>query len=413
MSANKISEGNGVNEAPLGLSDPKGAEHLPTVFQRPGDPVLAGAGAGVKVTQQVNMDFTGNLFDKANLKGGLTRTSIGNKNEQTSGQTPLGNELMEIDLEKSIVDIESNSDDDFDTPGKVKSPETSMALGDITYVSKDANDSNFVKEKRVLESGAAIKKRKKEKRENEKKEMEANETQEEKLRRKFVEQSYSSRNKSYAQAAKAAGGKMLEVRSHNQEYLLEQSDFDFIDTECGMKFLEEWDKGGERVKYDITGGLSQGGVWISCINEETLGLVKEFVGTLTSPAELGGRYKVFGEEEKPYLYIQAWIPERWWVKRDSLERLIKFSNRWLVDPLEDGQIPHFRLSSGIRKKKSNEHGFFEVTFETDENLFPVIAEKRGSFKISMTETKFFGSGMVAAAKRKLGEKYDRMVDLEV
>jgi hypothetical protein len=81
MSANKISEGNGVNEAPLGLSDPKGVEHLPTVFQRPGDPVLAGAGAGVKVTQQVNMDFTRNLSDKANLKGGLTRTSIGNKNE--------------------------------------------------------------------------------------------------------------------------------------------------------------------------------------------------------------------------------------------------------------------------------------------------------------------------------------------
>ena len=81
-----------------------------------------------------------------------------------------------------------------------------------------------------------------------------------------------------------------------------------------------------------------------------------------------------------------------------------------MDPLEDGQIPHFRLSSGLGRKKSNDRGFFECTFEVDENLFPLIAKKRGEFKIVMSTTKFFGSGIVAAAKRMIMEEYERMLD---
>ena len=230
------------------------------------------------------------------------------------------------------------------------------------------------------------------------------------LGRVFVEKTYNIRNKSYAQAAKAAGGLMLEVRNHNQDYLLEQSDFDLIDRECGLKFLELWKEGDQEKfeDYDMDGGLSQGGVWISCKNQVTLDVVKEFAGTLTSPNEEGGKYKVYTEDEKPFLYIQAWIPGRWWSVRDKLFELITFSNRWLVDPLEDGQIPHFRLSSGLGRKKANDRGFFECTFEVDENLFPLIAKKRGEFKIAMSKTKFFGSGIVAAAKRMIMEEYERM-----
>jgi hypothetical protein len=302
------------------------------------------------------------------------------------------------------MNISSKTDDNFDS----SIDNTSKNLADLTFVNPEINDSSFVKERREKEklTGAERQKRK---REAERREREANETGEETIKRKFVEKEYSVRNRSYAQAAKAAGGKMLEIRSHNQEYLLEQLDFDFIDTECTMKFFEKWNE-GDVTEYDMTGGLSQGGVWVSCRNMETLNIVKEFVATLSSPDLLGGRYKVFGEGEKPYLYLQAWIPDRWWDKKDQLFQLIKYTNRWLTAPLEDGQIPHFRLSSGLKKRKSNDRGFFEVTFEIDEYLFPVIAERKGQFKIGMTETKFFGSGMVAAAKRMIGERYERMID---
>ena len=136
-------------------------------------------------------------------------------------------------------------------------------------------------------------------------------------------------------------------------------------------------------------------------------IVKEFVATLSSSDLTGGKC------EKPYIYLQAWIPDRWWDRKDMLFQLIKYSNRWLTAPLEDGQIPHFRLSSGLKKKKSNNRGFFKVTFEIDEYLFPIIAERKGQFRISMTEIKFFGSGMVAAAKRMIGERYERMIDQRV
>ena len=205
---------------------------------------------------------------------------------------------------------------------------------------------------------------------------------------------------------------MLEVRSHNQDYLLEQFDFDFIDTMCGLKFLDLMEE-GDKTDYSMKGGLSQGGVWIACKNQATLDLVREYAGTLHSPEDIGGQFKVFGEGEKPYKYLQAWIPNRWWNHRARLEALIRHThaNKYLTNPLEDGQIPHFRLSSGLLKKKSNDAGFFEVTFEIDENLFPVIAKNRGQFDIAMSTVKFFGSGLVAEAKRMIGEEYDQMLDI--
>ena len=315
------------------------------------------------------------------------------------------------DSENNLFEIKSLTNDDF-SPNKIEFLETSINPVDITVVNPNETLSNFeiIKEKKkYLYTGAEVRTYKKQKRDEARKELEANETSEERQRRLYAEQAYNTRNKSYAQAAKAAGGKMLEVRSHNQDYLLEQEDYNKIDTCCGMKFLELW-RQGNKGDYFMKGGLSQGGVWISCKNYETLELVKDFIGTLTSPNGEGGNYKVYGEGEKPYLYIQAWIPGRWWEMKNELFDLICFSNRWLIDPLEDGQVPHFRLSSGIIKKKSNDRGFFECTFEVDENIFPLIAKNKGEFHICMSTTKFFGSGIVAAAKRLLMEEYDRMVD---
>ena len=123
---------------------------------------------------------------------------------------------------------------------------------------------------------------------------------------------------------------------------------------------------------------------------------------------MGGGYKVFGEDEKPFIYLQARIPGRLWGSRDMLFEIMTLNpkNRWLVNTLEDGQRPHFRISSGLTKKKENKAGFFEITCEIDENLFPVIAKNRGSFELGMSTTKFYGSGMVKASKEILGQEYD-------
>lgn len=444
MSTLNKNEGNGAGGAGGGPAGLKEAEHPPGAIVPPGKPVDVQAGAGVNATEQVNeMEISLSpsdadldkqfssigirerntnqmIKDKSRAASSILKTrnisraassilKIGNCNKEASSHTAMNDSFN--NSEDSFFETKSLTNDDF-SPNKIEFLETSLNPADITVVDPNEmiSNSEIVKEKKkYLYTGAEVRTFKKQKREEARKVLEANETTEEKQKRLYVENAYNTRNKSYAQAAKAAGGKMLEVRSHNQDYLLEQEDYNKIDTCCGMKFLELWKK-GEKGDFYMKGGLSQGGVWISCKNYETLELVKDFIGTLTSPNEEGGQYKVYGEGEKPYLYIQAWIPGRWWEMRDELFELICFSNRWLIDPLEDGQVPHFRLSSGLNKKKSNDRGFFECTFEVDENIFPLIAKNKGEFHICMSTTKFFGSGIVAAAKRLLMEEYDRMVD---
>lgn len=429
MSATKNGEGYGANKVGSGLVGPQETEHSPNAIVPPGKPVVVRAGAGVSETGQVNKTAVGLSPSDINLDAEFSSIDIterntnqvirdssraassilatGNNWQEAESQTVLGNSLN--DSENDIFESKNISNDDF-SPNRIEYFETSLNPADITVIDPNISITNYdiIKEK-VKYSGAEVKKFKRQKRDEARKELLANETIEEANKRKYVEGEYNIRNKSYAQAAKAAGGRMLEVRSHNQDYLLQQEDYNKIDTSCGMKFLEQW-KTGDKGDYYMKGGLSQGGVWISCKNDETLALVKEFIGTLTSPNEEGGRFKVYGEGEKPFLYIQAWIPGRWWEMRDQLFELICFSNRWLVDPLEDGQVPHFRLSSGLNKRKMNDKGFFECTFEVDENIFPLIAQKKGEFHICMSTTKFFGSGIVAAAKRLLMEEYDRMID---
>ena len=429
MSANKNDEGNEairVGGGPGGLQE---TEHSPNAIVPPGKPVFVRAGAGVSETEQVNkmtvslspsdvdldeefssIDITERNTNQMIRDSSRAASSIlltGNNWQAASSHTVLGNSLN--DSENDIFESKNISNDDF-SPNKIEYFETSLNPADLTAIYQDVNISNIglIKEKQKY-SGAEVKKFKRQKRDEARTELLANETTEEAERRKYVETAYNIRNKSYAQAAKAAGGRMLEVRSHNQDYLLQQDDYNKIDTKCGMKFLEQW-RAGDKGDYFMKGGLSQGGVWISCKNDETLALIKEFIGTLTSPNEEGGMFKVYGEGEKPFLYIQAWIPGRWWEMRNELFDLICYSNKWLVDPLEDGQLPHFRLSSGLNKKKMNDRGFFECTFEVDENIFPLIAQKKGEFHICMSTTKFFGSGIVAAAKRLLMEEYDRMID---
>lgn len=419
----------GIKGGGNGSDDLKGTEHSPTATVPLGKPVDVRAGTGVSATEQVNtLEFCQSPSD-INLDTQFSSIDIKESNENgfsrnlsraASSILKNGKNIQEAsshtDLEKSLNDSENGffdsvnlSNDDF-SPNKIEYFETSMNPADLTivYPAENISNSESFKEKKNY-SGAEIRNYKKQKREEARRELEANETPEESTRRKHVEKEYNIRNKSYAQAAKAAGGRMLEIRSHNQDYLLEQEDYNLIDIRCGMEFLRLW-RTGDKSDYYIKGGLSQGGVWMSCKNDETLNLAKEFIATLSSPSEEGGKYKVYGEDEKPYLYIQAWIPARWWELRAELFDLICFSNRWLVDPLEDGQLPHFRLSSGLNKKKTNDRGFFECTFEVDENLFPLIAKKKGQFDIVMSTTKFFGSGIVAAAKRMIMEEYDRMMD---
>ena len=151
--------------------------------------MIAGAGAGVYATQQVNMKFTSNL-NKENFEAGYTDTTNGK-------------------LDNHFMNISSKTDDNFDSLNE-SIDNTSKTLTDLTVVNPEINDSSFVKERREKEklTGAQRQTRK---REAERKEREANETGEETIKRKFVEKGYSVRNKSYAQAAKAAGGKMLEI----------------------------------------------------------------------------------------------------------------------------------------------------------------------------------------------------------
>ena len=273
------------------------------------NPVSVQAGGSVTATEQVNhMDISlsssdTNLEDQIssiNIKKSNCNLLIRNKSEEASSYIQTGNNTKEAlshtelgkSLNNSEIDIFESKiveNDDF-SPNKTEFFETSLNPADITFgdSAECISNINIIKEKKTKYSGAAKLQYKRQKREEAKKEIERNETGEEKEARLFVEKTYNIRNKSYAQAAKAAGGMMLEVRCHNQDYLLEQADFDKIDLMCGKKFLELW-RTGDKADYVMSGGLSQGGVWISCKNQVTLDLVKGYTGTLSSTSDVGRR----------------------------------------------------------------------------------------------------------------------------
>ena len=440
MMSTPMKKNDGAEEGVPSLEGPRdeGETGFPAVTAHPGTPAIVQAGAGVSATGQVDReDFILNppVLGVEKVLGassafnlvGISRnkdlpreclnvhTMAGNKNPIALGQLDVEKEKIEVNANMSIL----SENDDFTTPPKeseemeVLESEGSDKNKTIVEPILNMSNSDFIKDKQVeakrawRPSGSEVRKAKMAKQNEEKKE-----EVELDPRQIYISRSYNIANRTYSQAAKSAGGLMLEIRSDNIQYLLTQEDFEEIDTECGILFKTKGME-GDRKEYKIKGGLSQGGVWVTCKNQHTLDIVKEIIPTLSSPRENGGKFKCFKEDEKPFIYLQARIPGRWWPKREHLESLIMFGNRWLMDPLECGHIPHFRISGGMEKKKMNKAGFFEITCEIDEKLFPVIAKKKGEIEISMSTTKFYGSGIVSEAKKMLGKEYDEQMDNNV
>ena len=132
-------EGNGVGGALQGPNDPKGAENTPSAFVQPGKPVLAGAGAGGRETQQVNMDLSNTSFDDAleelnakensseAAKAGTTKIGKTKDNLDLEAANGYTTKTDDIDMENSILSLSKHSDDNFDeSSDNAKVAETSF-----------------------------------------------------------------------------------------------------------------------------------------------------------------------------------------------------------------------------------------------------------------------------------------------
>ena len=189
---------------------------------------------------------------------------------------------------------------------------------------------------------------------------------------------------------------MLEARSSNSEKPLDQSDFENID--CSLIYLHLDLKPTPDFGI-VKMGLSQGGVWIACKDKETADFVTEHVPKI-KPAENSGKkpylYMIFGPDNRPYKYFKIRVPERFWNSTDRFIELVRHFNKNLSYTYKAGDFfnsSHMRVSSGLVDKKSEvELGFFWVTLEVDETMFPRLAEQNGLIMIGPNALEIVGGG---------------------
>ena len=280
MMSKNMNTRDGADEGVPSLNGPRdeGETGFPPATAHLGEPVIDQAGTEVKATDQVDIETFMDTIEKELLsdsevdisnsnrdvlQAASANTVIGNNSQGASARTELG--IFNIlNVGKTKVD-----NDNFESPEKVNNSEveiieTSINPADITVVSPSLNesDSNIIKDQQLKKkkpSGAEIKKAKRMKKGEDEGEGNEGEVVELDPKQMFVNRNYNIANRTYSQAAKAAGGRMLEVRSKNTEYLLVQSDFDHIDSMCIKKFVEIW-RTGDTTEFSMKGGLSQGGV---------------------------------------------------------------------------------------------------------------------------------------------------------
>ena len=331
-------------------------------------------------------------------------------------------DLTVVEPEVSCTSKEPRDDIDMDTstkPAEVLS--TSKEPRDVIIDPKagegDKTDDYVLVQSRKRQNGSDIRRKKHMRREAEEKESEKEKEvpNPEKMLRKEVEATYNVKNKSYSQAAKSEDVvAMLEARSSLDSVLLGQDDFNEIEMKCTYSFCMD-EKESESYEFDLKGGKSQGGIWMACRNKGTEDLVRRLVPTLTPPGstpEKPFKYILYGEHEKPFKYLQCRLPGKFWPQRENLYVFITKLNKWLTAPLQDGSKPHFRISAGLDKMKAMEKGFFEISLEVDERLFPRIAEKDGQIRMGMSDIKLYGSGMVLMAKKVIEDRIRARLDHE-
>ena len=211
---------------------------------------------------------------------------------------------------------------------------------------------------------------------------------------------------------------MLEVRASDPDIQLDQEDFEQLDASIVYLHLDLKPTPDFGV---VKMGLSQGGVWIACKDNETVEFITDQTPGITPPEAKASKkeylYRVYGPNNRPYKYYKLRVPERFWNTPERFIELIKHFNKELDMDFLSGSFfktAHLRVSSGLvdRAKEINQ-GYFFVTLEVDEKMVEKLAAKNGLIMIGPNSLEIIGGGIDKAIddyekKQKEQERAEEM-----
>ena len=221
---------------------------------------------------------------------------------------------------------------------------------------------------------------------------------------------------SYAELSKTHT--MLEARSTDPERALDQEDFEHLD--CTIIYLHLDNKPTHKFGI-VKMGLSQGGVWMACKDEETVEFVTEQVPKIKPPesktTENEYRYNVYGPNNRPYKYYKLRVPERFWNTRERFIDLIKHFNTDLDYSYLSGDFyknAHLRVSSGlVDRAKEVTQAYFYVSLEVEENMVSRLAAKGGIIMIGPNALEILGGGIEKAIEEHEKKQTEQTEDMEL
>ena len=123
------------------------------------------------------------------------------------------------------------------------------------------------------------------------------------------------------------------------------------------------------------------------------------------------KYTVYEASEKPFRYMKAKIPLRYWATKKKLTGMLRIFNPCLRQTLPNHKnvkkIVHFKIIAGCVDQSENIEGkYFWIQCEVDERLISQLTDPtmRGALQLGASPINLYGGGIVGETKKKLAEK---------
>lgn len=111
------------------------------------------------------------------------------------------------------------------------------------------------------------------------------------------------------------------------------------------------------------------------------------------------------------------VHKKFWNNSTNLKKFIDVCNPFLTTPIavdDEGEavMPHFVIMAGCCENKEEEikDNYFWIDIEIGEKLFSNLIALKGQIKLGASFVKLIGGGMVYAAKKKIKDNLNSIVD---
>ena len=194
---------------------------------------------------------------------------------------------------------------------------------------------------------------------------------------------------------KTREGFLVEFRSSVPGAPLVQEDFDHLERTILQHYL---DIPEPTFAYrTINSGISQGGVWYACENQETADFLRNIVPGIDPPEGMGAYSYVLGNGELRYIKLK--LPSKLWMSRDRLVKSLRLQNPSLQTYLdESGQRvqARFHVTAGLEPENeatARQQPYTYVTIEVHVNTVQAIVDLNGEVLIGNSRVRVTGAGI--------------------